>query len=471
MIPGGLAAGTRDVHAAYDGSLIAQVETGGAAAVETALATAFAKYRDRDSWLTSAQRIAILERTAGIIQSRAEELAVGAAREGGKPLIDSRVEIARGIDGVRNSIEVMRTEGGKEIPMGINAASLGRVAFTRKEPIGVVVAVSAFNHPFNLIIHQVMPAVATGCPIIVKPAAATPLSCMRIVGILREAGLPEAWCQPIVTASSDDATRLATDPRVSFFAFIGSPGVGWMLRSKLAPGTRCALEHGGAAPVIVAEDANLDEALPLLLKGGFYHAGQVCVSVQRIFAHSSIARELANRLADGARKLRIGDSTSPETEVGPLISTKEVDRVAEWVTEAVDGGAECLSGGSKLSDTCYECTVLFNPPQQARVSQNEIFGPVVCVYSYDDLDDAIGLANSLPFAFQSAVFTQNIDTALRVYRRIRASAVMVNDHSAFRVDWAPFAGLDVSGHGVGGIPYTMEEMQIEKMIVIKSKEL
>ena len=255
MIPGGLAAGTRDVHAAYDGSLIAQVETGGAAAVETALATAFAKYRDRDSWLTSAQRIAILERTAGIIQSRAEELAVGAAREGGKPLIDSRVEIARGIDGVRNSIEVMRTEGGKEIPMGINAASLGRVAFTRKEPIGVVVAVSAFNHPFNLIIHQVMPAVATGCPIIVKPAAATPLSCMRIVGILREAGLPEAWCQPIVTASSDDATRLATDPRVSFFAFIGSPGVGWMLRSKLAPGTRCALEHGGAAPVIVAEDA------------------------------------------------------------------------------------------------------------------------------------------------------------------------------------------------------------------------
>jgi len=204
--------------------------------------------------------------------------------------------------------------------------------------------------------------------------------------LFREAGLPDEWCQAIVTDNSGTSTKLATDPRVSFFAFIGSPGVGWMLRSKLSPGTRCALEHGGAAPVIVAEDVDLDVAIPLLLKGGFYHAGQVCVSVQRIFAHSSIAKELATRLAEGAAQLKIGDPTSADTEVGPLISTKEVERVDEWVKEAVEGGAECLTGGSKISDTCYECTVLLNPSQEATVSQKEIFGPVVCVYSCEDID-------------------------------------------------------------------------------------
>ena len=459
------------VTAPYDDAPIATIATGDRHAVDTALATAERLYKDRHGWLALYKRVEILEKTAEIMSSRAEELAVEAAREGGKPLLDSRVEVARAIDGIKLCIEGVRAQHGSEIPMNVTRAAANRIAFTRHEPIGPVVSVSAFNHPLNLIIHQVAPAVAAGCPVIIKPAEVTPLSCMRFVNILYEAGLPEEWCQAIVTAGREESEALVVDPRVAFFSFIGSAGVGWMLRSKLAPGTRCALEHGGAAPVIIAADADLDDVLPVLTKGAFYHAGQVCVSVQRIFADSSIARDVATRIAGLGDKMAIGDPTSEATEVGPLIRHGEVTRVAEWVTEAADAGAEVLSGGRKISDSCYACTVLYDPPSEVRVSCNEIFGPVVCVYPYDDIDDAIARANSLPVAFQAAVCTRDIDTALYVYRHIDASAVMINDHTAFRVDWMPFAGLRQSGHGVGGIHHSLHDMQIEKMMVMRSKVL
>ncbi|MDH3216205.1 MAG: aldehyde dehydrogenase family protein [Candidatus Krumholzibacteria bacterium] len=472
MVPGATTDdGVLKVFAPYDGAEIGAVKAADSSAVEQALDNAYRLFGDRDRWLRPYQRIAILEKAARIMSEQARELAIDAAREGGKPLIDSQVEVARAIDGVKGCIEVLRTQSGSEIPMGLTAASVERIGCTRKEPIGVVVAVSAFNHPLNLIVHQIGPAVAAGCPAIVKPAEDTPLSCFRFVSILHEAGLPEEWCQALVVNDVSNATRLVTDKRVGFFSFIGSARVGWMLRSRLAAGTRCALEHGGAAPVIVASDADQDHALPLLAKGGFYHAGQVCVSVQRVFAHHSIARELAHRLAEVGKKLKIGDPTLPDTEVGPLIRSAEVDRVETWVNEAVNAGAGLLSGGKRISESCYECTVLFDPPANAKVSHMEIFGPVICVYPYTDIDQAITRANELPYAFQAAVFTHDIDIAMRAYDRLDASAIMVNDHTAFRVDWMPFAGLKESGLAVGGIPFTMRDMQIEKMLVIRSKQL
>jgi acyl-CoA reductase-like NAD-dependent aldehyde dehydrogenase len=465
MVPGAQATGKKEVCAPFDGKTIATIDVGGAAAVEKALATAHALYRNRDAWLPPAKRIAILKKAASIMEARAEELALEAAREGGKPLVDSRVEVARAIDGMANCAEILRSEAGHVIPMNINAASAGRVAFTQREPIGVVVALSAFNHPVNLVVHQVGPALAAGCPVIVKPARDTPLSCMRVVAILHEAGLPAAWCQSLVPESTELATRLATDARVAFLSFIGSARVGWMLRSKLAPGARCALEHGGVAPAIVAADADLDVAIPKLLKGGFYHAGQVCVSVQRIYVQRAIAEKVAQRLVEGARKLKVGDPTSPDTEVGPLIRHAELERIDDWIKEAVQGGAKLLCGGKAISDSCYEPTVLFEPSDDARISREEVFGPVVCVYPFDELDHAIARANALPVSFQSAIFTTSYATAMRAYARLDASAVMVNDHTAFRVDWMPFAGLRESGHGAGGIPYTFREMQIDKMFV------
>ncbi len=472
MIPGSATNdGYLKVFAPFDNSLIAEVEAADNAATDRALQTAYALYKNRDAWLKPAKRIEVLTKTAAIMQKRAEKLALEAAREGGKPLLDSQVEITRAIDSVKSCVETLRTESGREIPMNLNAASTGKLAMTRHEPIGVVVALSAFNHPLNLIVHQVGPAIAAGCPVIVKPAETTPLSCLRFVEILRQAGLPEEWCQAMVVNDLAVAEKLVTNNRVAFLTFIGSAKVGWMLKSKLAPGARCALEHGGAAPVIVDREADIDAAIAPLAKGGFYHAGQVCVSVQRIFAHESIAEELAEKLTTTAEKMKIGDPTLAATEVGPLIRHGEVDRVESWVREAVSAGAKLLCGGKRISDSCYECTVLYGPPADAKVSTLEIFGPVICIYPYSDIDDALTRANSLPFAFQAAVFSQNIDTAMYCYNRLDAAAVMINEHTAFRVDWMPFAGAKQSGYGVGGIKYTMRDMQVEKLLVLKSKGL
>ena len=458
-----------EVTSPFDGSLIKSIPMHGAEDAEAMLKKALACYGDRAAWLDHHERIAVLKKLARLIEAEAAQFALLIAREGGKPLLDARVEVARAIDGIGLAIkELAHVMRGEEIPMGHTPAAAGRVAFTTFEPIGVVVAVSAFNHPLNLIVHQVVPAIAVGCPVIVKPAATTPLNCIRFVDLVHEAGLPEEWCQCIVT-DNEVAERLVTDSRIGFFTFIGSARVGWGLRSKLAPGVRCALEHGGAAPVIVDESADLDKAIPSLLKGGFYHAGQVCVSVQRVFAPESTARELARKLADGAAGLKVGDPTSEETEVGPLILPREVDRVDSWVQEAVERGAGLLTGGRRISDSTYEPTVLFNPPTDARVSTLEIFGPVVCVYEYRDRLEAIERANGLDVAFQAAVYAENLEVAMDTVKRLDATAVMVNDHTAFRVDWMPFAGRRTSGYGIGGIGYTMHDMIQPKMTLIKTE--
>ena len=454
----------------YDLSLIQEIPLAGKNEAKKALSTAYALFQDQNEWIAPHERKAILGRVATIMETRIDELTELAAQEGGKPLVDSKVEVLRAINGVHLASEHIGQLKGEQIPMGLTKASENRLAYTSREPIGVVVSISAFNHPLNLIVHQAVTAVAAGCPVIVKPALTTPLSCLALIDILKEAGLPEGWCQAVI-CEDDIAEFLATDKRVNYLSFIGSSKVGWYLRSKLAPGTRCALEHGGVAPVIVEKDAELNELLPALLKGGFYHAGQVCVSVQKVFIHESICDVVANQLAEIAKGLVVGNQMNSATEVGPLILPREVDRVEEWVDEAVAGGAKVLTGGKRISNTCYEPTVLLNPPLDAKVSTSEIFGPVVCIYSYSDREKAIEIANSLDVHFQAAVFTKNLDIALDCVKKLNAAAVMVNDHTAFRVDWMPFGGRDDSGIGIAGIQYTMDEMTREKLMVIKSSVL
>lgn len=456
------------VHSPYDGHLLAEIDMDDASRVETTLETAYQLAQDRDKILPASRRIEILEKTADLVQSKAEEFARQAAEEGGKPLVDSRVELARAIQGIREAAQSIRQLTGHEVPMNLTAASMNRMAVTIREPIGVVAAISAFNHPFNLIVHQVIPAVAVGCPVIVKPARATPLSCFNLVQCLYEAGLPQQWCQAIICESSL-AEKMVTDSRVAFLTFIGSGEVGWKLRAKLAPGTRCALEHGGAAPVIVDHDADLEDALPLLAKGGFYHAGQVCVSVQKVFVHESIVDTFSKMLVALAEKLVVGDPADEKTEVGPLIQKSEVDRVARWVKEAEADGAKILTGGKKIGERCYAPTVILNPSDKSKVSAHEIFGPVINVYSFNDRAEAIARANRTPFSFQAAVITRNVDTALDTAKKMNAATVMINDHTAFRVDWMPFGGRKTSGLGVGGILPTMMEMTEEKLVVFRSK--
>ena len=461
---------TLKVYSPYDRKLITEYPLNTADDVEKNLNTAHKLASDPDKSIPIPERKRILKEAIRILRDRFDKVVTDSAKEGGKPLTDTKIEVERALNGIEIAIETIPQMIGTEIPMNQNAASLNRMAYTFREPIGVVAAISAFNHPVNLIVHQVVPAIATGCPVIVKPASTTPTSCFNVVNALYDAGLPKEWCRVMVT-DREAATKLVTDHRVSFLTFIGSGEVGWKLASKVAPGVKYAMEHGGVAPVIFEPDADIDDSLPLLLKAGFYHAGQVCVSVQRLFVHESVVDQVAEKLSKMAGKLVVGDPLDEKTEVGPLIQPSEVDRVEKWVNEAVDAGTKVLCGGNRISETCYEPTVLLNPPDNITISQKEVFGPVVCIYSYSDRLDAINRANALPYSFQASVFTKNLDVALDTVKRLNATAVMVNDHTAFRVDWMPFGGRMESGMGMGGIPHTMHDMTSEKMVVIRSSVL
>lgn len=454
----------------FDQSLIKEIPLDREQQIENVLSTAYRLFQDRSKWIPAYKRISILERTISLMELRVEELTVLAAHEGGKPYQDSKVEVLRAINGVKIAKESIGQLKGEQIPMGLTEASQNRLAFTTREPIGVVVSISAFNHPLNLIIHQTVTAFAAGCPVIIKPASSTPLSCLNFIDILSEAGLPEGWCQPIV-CKSNLAEKLVTDKRVNYLSFIGSSKIGWYLRSKLSPGTRCALEHGGVAPVIVEKDAEVNKMVPALIKGGFYHAGQVCVSVQKIFVHKNILNRVIKEMVDKTETLKTGNQLEKDTDIGPLISPLEVDRVEAWVNEAIDSGAKLLCGGKRISNTSYEPTILLNPTQNSKVSTEEIFGPVICIYEYSDRNNAINLANNLSVHFQASIFTKDLNIALDSVQKLNAAAVMVNDHTAFRVDWMPFQGRDTSGIGTGGIQYSIHEMTREKLIVIKSDVL
>ena len=456
-----------EVRQAYTQELLDTVELDKLDDIERKLSTAYQAHLDNRQGLPAFERIKILDNLANLMAKEQDDLAMLIANEGGKPLMDAKVEVARAIDGVKLAISEIRSMRGVQIPMDLTPAGAGRVAFTTPEPIGVVVAISAFNHPLNLIVHQVVPGIAVGCPVIVKPAETTPLCCMRFVELAYQAGLTKAWLQVAICAIAE-SEKLVTDSRVAFFSFIGSAGVGWYLRSKLAPGTRCALEHGGSAPLIFDDYHNIDGFVNGVIKAGFYHGGQVCVSVQRVFIPNAKATDIANKIANKANTLIVGDAINPDTEVGPLIIPKEVDRVASWVDEAVAEGAVLLCGGKKLGDTAYAPTVLLNPSPSSKVSKKEIFGPVVCVYGYDNVNNVIDVANSLEVAFQSAIFTDNIQFAMSVAKKLDSSAVMINDYSTFRTDWMPFAGRRQSGYGIGGIGYTMRDMCEDKMLVINT---
>ncbi|MGF1451791.1 MAG: aldehyde dehydrogenase family protein [Opitutales bacterium] len=455
---------TLNVVSAWTREPVRELSFHTAANVESYLADAVRLWKGGP--LPKWKRIAILERTAALIESQAETLAKQIALEGGKPYPDALVEAKRAANSVKSSAETLAHQAGTEIPMGLTEATEGYRGYTRLEPIGPVVAVSAFNHPLNLIAHQVAPAVAAGCPVVVKPAGATPLSCLAFIDLLREAGLPEEWARPILL-KTDDATRLVTDPRVAFFSFIGSAKVGWWLRSQLARGTRCALEHGGSAPVIVAADADFEDAAARLTKGAFYHAGQVCVSSQRIFVDAVVREAFLEAFVPRVEALKVDDPQLAHTDVGPLIHPREVVRVHDWVQEALSSGARCVTGGKVLSETAYAPTILDGPGASAQISTQEIFGPVAAIYPYEDLDRAIEAANDVEWAFQASVFTQSLATAERATHGLNAAAVMVNEHTAFRADWMPFAGWASSGHDTGGIPYTFHSMTREKLVVTR----
>jgi len=453
------------ITAPFDNKTIKEITFASSSEIEKAVELAFQTHKNINERLPKYKIIEILQKLINLMTSQKESIIELAAKEGGKPWVDTQIEVDRAIEGIHIAINEIENLSGTQIPMGHTRSSENRLAFTTMEPRGVVLAISAFNHPVNLIVHQAIPAIAAGCPVIIKPASTTPLSCLNLINLLYKAGLPQKYCQALITTRKD-AEKLVSDSRISFLTFIGSGKVGWRLRAMTAPGVHCALEHGGAAPAIIEKDADIDKMIPSLLKGGYYHAGQVCVSVQRVYVHESIIDDVLAKFTPRVQQLIVGNPLERNTEVGPLIAPEEVDRVEQWVIEAVLSGGEILCGGKRISDTLYEPTIILDPGEDARVSKQEIFGPVVCFYSYSSLDDAIKKANALPYSFQSAIFTKNINTAFYAVKKLKAEAVMINDHTAFRVDWMPFGGSEQSGLGTGGIGYSIKDMSREKLMVL-----
>lgn len=456
-----------EVFSPYDGTKLGEIERVTEEGLEQMLQRADAVFKDRSKWLSISARVEILRKLSAMLETVSEDYAQMIAKECGKPLTDSRIEVSRAINGIRLAIKELPHMKGEEVPMGQTPSSEGRRAYTFMEPIGVVAAVSAFNHPLNLIIHQVVPAIAVGAPVIIKPDSGTPLCAKRFVDMVYEAGLPKDWCQ-LCVCSQDITGKLTSDKRIAFLSFVGSARVGWLLVKNSYPGMRFALEHGGIAPAIVDKNIDdMDAVVASIAKGAFYHAGQVCISTQRVYVHSDVREEFCKKLIDKSNSLKVGDPLDAATEVGPLILPKELDRMDEWIAEAVSGGATVMCGGERISESLYKPTVLFNPPKDAKVSREEVFGPVVSIYEYSDIDNALELANDSEYPFQSAVYSTDINVINRLTEELDASAVLVNDHTAFRVDWMPFAGRRKAGFGIGGISHSMHDMTQYKMVVIK----
>lgn len=455
----------------YDGTLIAEKSSTSQEAGFAALDAAFRAHEMHRNGPPLHERRRILEATLAILEQKSERLATQATAEGGKPIADSRIEIERGLEGIREAVRILCTAATAPVPMGFTLSSANHRSHFRAVPLGPVLGIAAFNHPFNLIIHQVIPAVTAGCPVIIKPSLDTPLTCLAIVDALHEAGLPQNRCTAVLS-SNETTAKLASDARARFVSFVGSSEVGWRLRSGLAPGSTCTLEHGGAAPVIIAPDFNFKECTTscaqALARASFYHAGQVCISAQRIYVPKPALDLFLAEFIAATQQLGCGDPMDLRTVVGPLIRAAEVERIDQWIGEAIKEGAQCLLGNKKITDSVYSPTILLNPSRKSKVSQREVFGPVVCLYSYEDLNDAIAAANALPFSFHASVYTPNLATADSVVDGLDATCVLINEHPAFRVDWMPFGGRRQSGMGTGGIGHSIADMTINKLIIQKS---
>jgi len=414
------------------------------------------------------ERADILKKAATELRSQESYLAWVIASEGGKPLKDAKVEVTRAIATLELCAEEALRLDGEMIPMERTPAGKDHLAFTLRDPIGPVLAISAFNHPLNLISHQVGCAIASGCVVVLKPASTTPICGTLLQEAFLKAGLSEDFFT-VIHSNVSESELLVASPEFGFVSFIGSPKVGWEMRKKIAPGTRIAMEHGGQAAAIIRNDADLESAATQLVKGAFYHAGQVCISTQRIFVHEDAYDKFLEIFMKLTSELKTGPATDEETDVGPLIKPDEVKRLQSWITEAQKDGA-IIEMGDNVTGSHNQYlypTVLTNVPRSSKIMKEEAFGPVVCINQYKDENELLEYLNSNEYIFESALFTKDLTRALRISKEISSMTFVINNHTALRVDQMPFGGHGKSGLGMGGVKYMMEEMTRIKQVILR----
>jgi acyl-CoA reductase-like NAD-dependent aldehyde dehydrogenase len=455
--------GLMEVRSPYDDGLVAQVPAAGPRDVERAVAAAAAALRRGDFARTD--RIRVLEQTAAALNDRQEHFARAIAHESAKPLKTARVEAARAVETFAFAAAEARTLAGEVIPIDATAAGAGKTAFTLRVPVGVVAAISPFNFPLNLVAHKLAPAIAAGCPVVLKPASQTPVSSLLLAELLHGLGVPAGWLNVVTGSGSVVGEALATHDDVAYITFTGSSEVGWAMAAKAAR-KKVRLELGSNSPLIIDSPSDWATAAAKVAVAGFSHAGQSCISTQRIYVHADVADDFVDALVGKVEALVVGDPADEKTDVSALISKGDTDRVKEWIDEAVAAGAKVLAGG-EIIDGVLRPTVVENAPADVRLQCQEVFGPVVTITRYRSFDEALALANDSVYGLQAGVFTSDLGKALRAGQTLEFGGVIVNDVPTFRADQQPYGGVKDSGNTREGPRFAIEEMTERRLVSLQ----
>lgn len=455
-----------EVRSPYNDALVAVVHRAGPKEIEQAIADAtraFQVTRKLPSW----KKADVLMKVSEGILARREDLARTIALEAGKPIRTARLEVDRAAYTFQVAAEESKRHYGEIVPLDWLPGTENRVANIHRVPLGPIAGIAPFNFPLNLVAHKVAPAMAAGNPIVLRPASATPVSALKLGEIIQEAGWPDGGYS-VVTSATKDAAPLIEDPRIKLLTFTGSPAVGWSLKGK-AGMKRVTLELGGNAGVIVHDDADVKYAAERVAWGGFSYAGQSCISVQRVYASAKIYEDFVDDLIPRVKALVVGDPLDEKTDVGPVIDSGAADRVEEWLAEAKAGGAEVLAGG-KRDGNLVEPTVLASLKEDMNVSCQEVFGPLVGLFQYTDVNQAIHSVGASDFGLQAGIFTQDMNIVNKAFEEIEVGGLMVNDVSTFRIDHMPYGGVKQSGFGREGLRYAIEEMTELKLVTFNNRE-
>ncbi len=448
----------------FDGAELASVPSCGAAEVDRAVDAASAALRTAP--LPAWRRAEILDTAARLLGERIEDYARIVAAEAAKPIKTARVEAARAVSTFTFSAGAARDLTGEMIPMDASDAGIGKIGFTLRVPIGVVGAISPFNFPLNLVVHKIAPAIAAGCPVVLKPASQTPISAITLAEmLLDECGLPPGWLNIVTGGGGTVGNAIVEHDDIAMITFTGSPEVGWGIKGR-APRKKVGLELGNNAPVIIEPDGDVAVAAAKISVAGFSHAGQSCISTQRVYVHDDVADAFLADLVPRVEALVVGDPLDDATDVSALIAEAERDRVDAWIHEATSSGAKVACGGTVVNGVLAP-TVLTDVTPDMKVCSLEVFGPVVAVQRYSDLDEALALANDSRYGLQAAIFTSQYAIAMRAVQELDFGGVLVNEVPTFRTDQMPYGGLRDSGNTREGPRYAVEEMTESRLVILQ----
>jgi len=456
--------GSSEVRSPFDGTLIGKVPVGSADDVDKAVAAARAALAEHP--LAPWQRADILDKAAALLRERKEFFAQIIAREAAKPIKTARVEAERAAGTFTFAALEARRLAGEVIPLEAAPGADGKLAFTLRVPIGVVGAISPFNFPLNLVAHKLAPAIAAGDPVVLKPAGQTPFSAIALAWLLiEECGLPASYLSVVTGPGSIVGNAIVDHPDIALITFTGSPEVGWGIKSR-APRKHVGLELGNNAPVVIAADGDWKKAADKIKIAGFSHAGQSCISTQRVLVHSSVASEFTEYLGGLVGSLVVGDPLDDTTDVSALISQNERDRVKGWVDEAVAQGGRIVAGGTIDDNGVLVPTVIADAKPDMSVCLKEVFGPVVAIQAIDSVDEGLKIANDTAYGLQAAIFTRDLSTAFEAVRTLDFGGVLVNEVPTWRADQMPYGGIRDSGNTREGPAYSVQEMTETRLVII-----